>query len=388
MPVVADDHTLGIFGNANMDDTIDENDIAYVEGIIEGTNEATELADANYDGQIDEDDIIQIRLIILGEDKELTFIDSADRIVTVEKPVERIAFLNTNVAEILRVLEAENRVVGVSSSIPGKYAELFPVMADKPIIGGFTDPNYEVIVEVDPQILINYPGRVPELEESIEDTDVKVVFMGFDYKGIDFNQEVEVLGYILGKRDEADEFLNWKEEYRNIIKSRTDGLKDEERVPVFVGKDGVDYLFQTATQGTAWHEVVTAAGGKNIAADMGIESNFVVDQEWVMEQNPAAVILIGFTATGYQQSDDTEAKTLRESALNDPILGEIDAGKQGRVYVLNHYLTTVRLDIGICYVAKWLYPELFEDIHPDEINREYFERFLRAEYKGTYAFPD
>ena len=48
MPANAADCTLGIFGNANMDDTIDEDDIAYVEGIIEGTNEETELADANY----------------------------------------------------------------------------------------------------------------------------------------------------------------------------------------------------------------------------------------------------------------------------------------------------------------------------------------------------
>ena len=39
MPACVDDYTLGIFGNANMDDTIDKDDIAYVEGIIEGTNE-------------------------------------------------------------------------------------------------------------------------------------------------------------------------------------------------------------------------------------------------------------------------------------------------------------------------------------------------------------
>ena len=83
MPVVADDYTLSIFGNANMDDTIDENDIAYVEGIIEGTNEATDLADANYDGQIDEDDVVQIGLIIDGDEKEIAIIDSADRVVTV-----------------------------------------------------------------------------------------------------------------------------------------------------------------------------------------------------------------------------------------------------------------------------------------------------------------
>lgn len=37
MPVNASDYTLAIFGNANMDDTIDERDIEYVDGVINGT---------------------------------------------------------------------------------------------------------------------------------------------------------------------------------------------------------------------------------------------------------------------------------------------------------------------------------------------------------------
>ena len=81
----ASDYTLDIFGNANMDDTIDEEDIAYVEGIIKGENAATNLSDANYDGEVDEKDIAQIEEIIKGEEKNLTLIDSADKIVTVKK---------------------------------------------------------------------------------------------------------------------------------------------------------------------------------------------------------------------------------------------------------------------------------------------------------------
>jgi iron complex transport system substrate-binding protein len=53
IPATASDFTLQIFGNANMDDTIDELDIEYVRGIIDGANEPTQFADANYDGVID-----------------------------------------------------------------------------------------------------------------------------------------------------------------------------------------------------------------------------------------------------------------------------------------------------------------------------------------------
>jgi len=82
--------TLGVFGNANMDNTIDELDIEYVQRAIDGTNDPTDLADANRDGEIDEDDIVQIEMIINGVETELGILDGNGEPVTVHKPVERI----------------------------------------------------------------------------------------------------------------------------------------------------------------------------------------------------------------------------------------------------------------------------------------------------------
>ena len=50
LPSAAYDFTLGVFGNANMDDTIDEGDIASVREIIAGTKDVTEFADADNNG--------------------------------------------------------------------------------------------------------------------------------------------------------------------------------------------------------------------------------------------------------------------------------------------------------------------------------------------------
>jgi iron complex transport system substrate-binding protein len=116
MPAVADDYTLGIFGNANMDDTIDELDIEYVQGIIDGTNDETELADANYDGEIDEEDITQIELIISGEEEALTVIDSSDRIVTVPQPIERVVTTWIPALRNVVILDAADKVIGIDSS--------------------------------------------------------------------------------------------------------------------------------------------------------------------------------------------------------------------------------------------------------------------------------
>ncbi len=50
----ASEYTLGIFGNANMDEAVDEQDIDYLKGVIDGSNPATNLSDANCDGLIDD----------------------------------------------------------------------------------------------------------------------------------------------------------------------------------------------------------------------------------------------------------------------------------------------------------------------------------------------
>jgi iron complex transport system substrate-binding protein len=92
LPTIAaeDDFVLGIYGNANEDDTIDMRDLTYVKLIFFGKRPETEFADAKYDGELNPLDFVQIKRIIVGKENELTFIDSAGRVLTVEKPVERI----------------------------------------------------------------------------------------------------------------------------------------------------------------------------------------------------------------------------------------------------------------------------------------------------------
>ena len=112
-----DDFVLEIYGNANEDDTIDMRDLTYVKLIFFGKKPETELADAKYDGKINPLDFIQIKLIIVGKEKELTIVDARGDVVTANKPIKRIVLLNGDLGEAIRVLHAEDRVVGVTESI-------------------------------------------------------------------------------------------------------------------------------------------------------------------------------------------------------------------------------------------------------------------------------
>jgi iron complex transport system substrate-binding protein len=68
----AGDYVLRIFGNANLDSDIDEQDLAYLQGIIDGKKKPTDLADADYNGKIDKSDIYPVEQIINGTQTEIT----------------------------------------------------------------------------------------------------------------------------------------------------------------------------------------------------------------------------------------------------------------------------------------------------------------------------
>ena len=111
--ISAADYGLGIYGNANLDNVIDEEDISYINDIINDTLDPTELADANHDGKIDKDDVKQVKDIIGGSEKELIYIDIFGEEVRVNKPIERIVNMGWNGVDVTALLDAEDLLVAV-----------------------------------------------------------------------------------------------------------------------------------------------------------------------------------------------------------------------------------------------------------------------------------
>ena len=77
---------------------------------------------------------------------------------------------------------------------------------------------------------------------------------------------------------------------------------------------------------------------------------------------------------------------VKESYSNDPVLNMTTAVKDGRVHVMGWRLFKgLRFSIGLLYWAKWCHPELFQDIDPEEYNREYVKKFLGIDLENVWA---
>ena len=379
-----DDYALGIYGNANEDDTIDMRDLTYVKLIFFGKKLVTEFADAKYDGKINPLDFIQIKLIIVGKEKELTVVDSADRIVTLSMPVETIVVTDDNQAEFIRLLGVEKKVVGIERSIPERG--YFPVMSDKPDIGNqWAGLNYELIAELNPDVVIMLGLPFVPVEPVIKKLNV-IGVKAVCIDPIDIEKRantIMLLGYIFGKEDRAGKYLEWRENKLNIIRERLKDLYEEDK-PKTIAKD-VDFRGIFGKRYTM-SKTIEMAGLRNIADFPGIK---VVDPEWILVKNPDIFLLGDWKSeyVGYKITSSAKAKEAIKKEIDKPGFEKITAVINGDVYVVEYMLFGTRGDIGVIYFAKIAHPKKFEDINPVEIHKEYFEKWLRVDYQGIFFYP-
>lgn len=395
MPIVAEQQgsadLLSIFGNANMDDRIDEADAAYVQGVVDGENAPTRLSDANYDGSIDSRDIDRIKEMIRGEEEELTVADSVGRNVTIQMPVTSLVALGTYRNEAAKILRAQDMMVGVSSDIL-KAGYYYPDLAGKPAVGTWSAPDSEAIVELHPDMVITSANldRATKLEESLKPAGIPVLGLDF-YRDNILRSEIRTLGYILNKNEEADRYLQWREGYEQIIRDYVAGLEEEEKPSLFMewGTKNTASEISSYGHGSSGDAVCSLTGGRNIAADLPEYPK--VDSEWVLLKDPDVIIRSLAPGSGKAGWNSTEeaAEILNSYIGERPGWSNLDAVKNNRVYLLSTEIAWGPDGIvGDAYYARWLHPEM--DIDPERIYREYLNQFMRLEYPvgEVLAYPE
>ncbi|HNT73077.1 MAG TPA: ABC transporter substrate-binding protein, partial [Methanothrix sp.] len=346
---------LGIFGNANMDDTIDQLDTDYVRGIIDGNNERTDLADANRDGAIDEEDIAQIEAIINGEEKVLNILDGNGDPVAVHKPVERIVVEYLDNAELVSILNSKDKVVGVDYAVAKSGAE-FPDLAKRKNVGQMNEPDYEAVLSPDPNLLLTFsPMNIETKAEKLPGVDV--VFLGLYFPDISdpensrYIDGVRKLGYILDEEERAEEFISWNLGWVEEIRSRAAGVSEEEQPKVLICAYPYAHLdtgtFRTYSMIDTLTQMSILTGVKVMAEGLpeffGSSYNIQVDPEWVIEADPDLIYLhlVAHTysglsldpANGYDATDPEEIRAARDAFTSRPELAEMRAVKEGRVYL-------------------------------------------------------
>ena len=399
----SEDETLDIYGNANEDDIIDMRDLTFTARTILRLEDETELADANYDGRISVADMTQIGLIILGRESKLTLVDSSGRIVTVNKPVEKIVTGHVVDSEAVKLLGAWDRVVGRDTYTADEI--LFPGVSDLPVcVGPMNHYNayYETVFELDPDIFLTFYMPMPGLDDVVDtiEPDIPVVCLNFEDPAT-LVVNIKKLRYVLNTEERGEAYIEFYEGVVNDITAKTAGLSEEDKPQVFLWPFNYDYQDEYMVYGEyapgmqAQMEIV---GGIDIGKD--VEGSCPhVGSEWLAVQD--IDVIVGHVSTwvvpgifAYDVTDPTVARDTIDWVMDpdeNPALAGSDAVQNGKVYLYQNELAgSPRFVVALAYMAKWFHPELFgDDFDPHEIHMTYLTDHMdvdRSEVEDSVLF--
>jgi len=187
------------------------------------------------------------------------------------------------------------------------------------------------------------------------------------------------------------------------VGTRISGIPEENRVRVYLEStpEGSETISSRTAIGKnhAAGNLIERAGGVNIAVGHlpFYEDTYEygeIETEWVLEQNPEVIVgrsmVIGVSP--YEYENDSLLRAYSDEIKGLPGFDGVDAVKNDRVYIVtNAYACTPNYPSALLLLAKWFYPETFQDLDPREAHKEYLEMMgLSPEIadRNTFFYPE
>ncbi len=170
----------------------------------------------------------------------------------------RIVAMAPNTGEILYALGLSNAVIGVS-----RYTIYPPEAAQKPSVGGTYDPNFEMILALQPDLVV---GLETQADIRAQLKALGIPFLGVAHEHIsEIMQSVLTIGKACGAQAEAQALFQTLEKQLTDFSSTR--INSGKRVLVCVGHDESLSRMYVAGKGTFFDELIERAGGVNACGE-------------------------------------------------------------------------------------------------------------------------
>lgn len=228
--------------------------------------------------------------------------------------------------------------------------------------GGYTDPNYEWIIKLSPDIVF-CDGSAPEqvtIADKLRKSGINCVVL---YNGSDINalyKNIWICASSIGFSSNANEIIG---DIRETMDS-VSGIMSLYNRKIFVSLSA-DPTPWTAGSDTYINDIIKQLGETNIFESQA-SSWFMVSKEQIFMKQPDAIIIISETEV---KNENDYQKMLDKM---DPVWKETPAFKNGNVFVFSGKAADVmsrpgpRLSMATELMAKLLDPDSFLKVNPDD----------------------
>jgi iron complex transport system substrate-binding protein len=260
-----------------------------------------------------------------------------------EKTPQRIISVIPAVTEMLFAIGAGPQVVAVGSF------DRYPAQVDRlPRVGALLDPDLERILSLKPDLVAVY-GSQEDLRMQLDRAGVPTYV--YRHAGLaDLTTTMRQLGARVGHREEAASLATRIETQIEAVRKRVAGTARPQTLIVF-GRETGALRGIYASGGVGFiHDMVTAAGGDNVFADVKREA-VQATAELILARHPDVVLELRITEISPERLE-SEIKVW-------DALSALPAVRNHRVYILNDSRTVVpgpRVAEGMELIARVLHP--------------------------------
>ncbi|UAL07436.1 MAG: hypothetical protein KRP56_06320 [Candidatus Methanogranum gryphiswaldense] len=290
------DVDLEVYGNADKDWDIDEDDAVLVEEYVAAVknNNQTKIieleseinlsfADANNDGFVDSIDVEQIKAISNGTEEKIWFLDGVGNVRSVETDISRIGCEYYQCTELCLILGLADSIVAVDNA-PYMYKDFYFTTEQQSNITNMVNmntPDYDFVNTLDLDVLLIFSSTASYEAKQDKIIDCDVLYLGLynpdltNTANSSFVQGVLKAGYIFGAVDRAEGYVDWILDYRDRLLEISNSIPEDEKPVVGISNySGNSGYFQVETDTTMvlykdndpLGQAIALAGGKNIVS--------------------------------------------------------------------------------------------------------------------------
>ncbi len=255
----------------------------------------------------------------------------------------RIISVIPAVTEMLFALGAGDRVVGVGSF------DKYPAAVEKlPKVGALLDPDLEKIFSLRPDLVAVYASQ-SDLRTQLERAGIPVfVYAHGGLAGV--TSTISELGARVGTPDRARDLIAEIRGRLEAVKGRLP-LRPAPRTLIVMGRDSFSLRGIYASGGVGFiHDMVTAAGGANVFADLQQEA-VQATTEQIIARRPEVIIEL-------RAEPLTPADAAKERSIWNT-LASVPAVRNNRIHIITDRRTVIpgpRVAEGVEVIAAAIHP--------------------------------
>ena len=241
-----------------------------------------------------------VALPCAGLAEGVTVTDMAGRVVELAEPATRVVALTASDCEILYALGAGDLLVG-----RGEYCDYPAEVLDVEAVSSGAETNIEQIVSLQPQVVIMATmAQTEEQVQALEAAGIRVVVSDAqDIAGV--YTAIELIGYVVGKADEADHLGAERKSGCEAIQAKVTGDGSE---TVYFEVSPLEWGLWTSGAHTFMDELAQLLGLTNAFAD--VEGWAEVSEEQVIERDPTYIVTTSMDyGTGVTPVDEILGRT-------------------------------------------------------------------------------